>query len=236
MINIVTALKIEALPIIEHFKLKNRNSIWQNEKFNLIITGSGKIKSAINTALLLKDFPYFTINFGIAGSNCFEVAEGFFIDKIVDTDTGFEYYPDFFKESTTLYTTSKVGKYYSLVDMEGSGFFEAAYKFLSVEKIALYKIVSDTPSTQPKNIPELIKRHLFILEELYYTPQEDPIKEALKKAKELLYLTKTQENELKNILTYLYTKNRPFPKFEKMNKKETKEFLRELKSSVYHIF
>jgi hypothetical protein len=230
MINIITALSIEAKPIIKYFKLKANKNIYSNEKINLIVTGSGKIKSAINTALLLSKHLTFSLNFGIAGSNRYEVGEGFFIHKIIDTDTMFEYYPDFFKNSATLYTTSKIGKYFELVDLEGSGFFEASYKFLSVEKIALYKIVSDTPNKKPSNIEELIKKHLFIIEELQDICQEkeDIIKEELQKAKEFLYLTKTQENELKNILTYMYLKNIPFPKFEKLNKKETKEFLKSL--------
>jgi hypothetical protein len=233
MINIVTALKIEAQEIIKHFKLKQNNSIFQNEKINLIITGSGKIKSAINTALLLKKYPYFTINFGIAGSNKYKINEGFFIHKIVDTDSLLEYYPDFFKNSSTLYTVSKIKDYYPLTDMEGSGFFEAAYKFLSVEKIALYKIVSDTPSTTPKNIPQLIKSHLHIIEELIDTKEKTiDLKDIINKAKEKLYLTKTQEKELENLLTYMYLKNLPLPQFIKMNKSETKIFLNNLKKRL----
>ncbi|NPA12233.1 MAG: 5'-methylthioadenosine/S-adenosylhomocysteine nucleosidase [Epsilonproteobacteria bacterium] len=225
MLNIITALKTEANEIIKYFKLKHQNGIYQNEKINLIITGSGKIKCAINTALLLQKYPHKSINFGIAGSNKYEVGNGFFIEKIVDEDSSFEYYPDFFKQpSGTVHTVSKIGNYFELVDMESSGFFEAAYKFLSVEEIILYKIVSDTPSKKPKNIQELIKKHLHIIEELLETnlTQTDDIK------LNSPHLTQSMQNELKNLLIFAKLKkiNITIPQFQ--SKKEAKEFIRKL--------
>ncbi len=237
MLNIVTALKIEALPIIKKFNLKPNGEIYQNNYINLIITGQGKIKCAINTALLLKQYPFKTLNFGIAGSSIYEINEGFFIQKIIDKDSKFEYYPDFFdKKSSTLYTISKPGIYYELTDMEGSGFFEACYKFLSVENIILYKIVSDTPQIPIKKekIAHLIKNHLNIIEKFLDENKRDEfedIKEALKEAKVKMHLTKTQENQLKNILIYYKTINKKFPEFKKLKtKKEVSEFLNSLTS------
>jgi len=234
MLNIITALKIEALPIIKKFNLKPINEIYQNNYLNLIITGQGKIKSAINTALLVQKYPQKSLNIGIAGSKTYEKNQGFFIEKIIDIDTGFEYYPDFFdKNAKTLHTVSKTGKYYSLVDMEGSGFFEAAYKFLSVENIILYKIVSDTPSNpiNKNEISSLIQNHLHIIEKLLDEKDDffEDINEALKEAQSKMHLTKTQENQLKNILIYRKIKNIPFPTFKNLkNKKEISEFLNSL--------
>ena len=222
MLNIITALKIEAKEIINHFKLKQINGIYQNDKINLIITGSGKIKSAINTALLLQKYPYKSVNFGIAGSNKFEVGDGFFIEKIIDEDSKYEYYPDYFKNSATLHTVSKIGKYYELVDMEGSGFFEAAYKFLSVEKIILYKIVSDTPKEKPKNIQELIKKHIPILEEMIEEKKEEELEINSE------FLTHSMKSELKNLLTYAKLTNTKIKIPEFKSKKEAKEFIRKL--------
>ncbi|MEO1923747.1 MAG: hypothetical protein ABGX25_04450 [Nautiliaceae bacterium] len=236
MINIVTALKIEAIPIIEYFNLKSTGEIYQNKEINLIITGSGKVKSAINTALLLRKKTYPTINIGIAGSNKHPIGSGFFIHKITDTDTGFEYYPDFFEEpSEEIFTVSKTQKYFSLVDMESSGFFEAAYKFLSVEKIILYKIVSDTPN-QPFNkntIPKLIEKSFpiikYIIKNFQNTTSFTDIEEKIKN----LYLTQTQKAKLKELLTYMQTKNIPFPDIPKTkNKKETQIFIEKLKKSL----
>ena len=236
MINIVTALKIEAAPIIEYFNLKATGEIYQNNEINLIVTGSGKVKSAINTALLLQKKTYPTINIGIAGSNKHPVGSGFFIHKITDTDTDFEYYPDFFEEpSEEIFTISKPQKYFPLVDMESSGFFEAAYKFLSVEKIILYKIVSDTPN-KPFNkdiVPKLIKKSFPIIKYLikrFQNPTSFPdIEEKIKN----LYLTQTQKAKLKELLTYMHIKNIPFPDIPKTNnKKETQLFIEKLKKSL----
>ena len=237
MLNIVTALSIEAKPIIEYFKLKSKEDIYQNDKINLIVTGSGKIKSAINTALLISKYPYKTLNIGIAGSNKYELSEGFFINKITDIDTGFDYYPDFFKEpSSNIVCVSKVQNYYTLTDMESSGFFEAAYKFLSVENIILYKIVSDNPKTEinVKLIPELIKKHIKIIEEMLENEKNEffiEIEEYLKEARNKIHLTNTQFNQLKNNLIYLKTKNKKLPSIPFLKtKKEVNEFINSLTS------
>ncbi|GAB6074586.1 5'-methylthioadenosine/S-adenosylhomocysteine nucleosidase family protein [Nautilia lithotrophica] len=240
MLNIVTALKIEAEPIIKHFKLKSRNGIYQNENINLIITGQGKIKSAINTALLVSKHNYPTLNIGIAGSDKYNIGDGFFIYKITDTDNGYNYFPDFFKSfNEEIHTVSKIGKYYNLTDMEASGFFEAAYKFLNVNEIILYKIVSDTPlhQTDKNEIPNLIKSHINVIEELIddFAKKNDffnEINNALIEAKNKMKLTKTQENQLKQILTLYKIKNIPFPTFKELKKKEeVKEFLKSLNKS-----
>jgi hypothetical protein len=235
MLNIITALKPEAIEIIKHFKLKSNNNIYQNDKINLIITGQGKIKSAINTALLLQKYPYKSINFGVAGSDKYEVNEGFFIHKIIDFDTKNTYYPDFFKEkSSEIVCISKPSKYFELVDMESSGFFEAAYKFLSVEKIILYKIVSDTPSYKfnPKEVPTLIKNHIHIIEELIQE-EKNPF-EDIEELITSIPLTQTQKVILKNILIYKKLKNQPLPPIPTFkNKKEVKEWLNSLTNSLY---
>jgi len=239
MLNIVTALKIEAEPIIKHFGLKSNKGIYQNGYINLIITGSGKIKSAINTSLLLSKYPYKTLNIGIAGSDKHEINEGFFIHKISDYDSGLEYYPDYFEENSSEITCiSKIGKYFELVDMESSGFFEACYKFLSVEEIILYKIVSDTPETKPKTdlIPELIKNHISVIEKLIEQKEDffKDINEYLEFAASKIRLTQTQKNQLKQILVFYKIKQIPFPAIPDLKRKEeVREFLSSLTSSFF---
>ena len=239
MLNIITALKIEAEPIIKHFNLKPTNNIYQNKYINLIITGSGKIKCAINTALLLNKFKYPSLNIGIAGSNKYDINKGFFIHKITDFETGFDYYPDFFKEqSEELITISKPNRYFALVDMEASGFFEAAYKFLNIEEIVLYKIISDTTKNPLKKelIPSLIKSHIQIIEELLDTVstiEDNTIDKLLNEAQSKMKLTATQKIQLKQILTLYKIKNIPFPIFKELKKKEeVKEFITSLFSSL----
>jgi len=234
MLNIITALSIEAKPIIKKYNLKNQNGIYQNKYINLIITGQGKLKSAINTALLLQKYPYKTLNIGIAGSNQYDINEGFFIHKIIDTDSGYEYYPDYFEKSSDIHCVSKIGKYFPLVDMESSGFFEASYKFLSVEEIILYKIVSDTPKHSPKKeqIPTLIQNHLEIIDNLLDTKDDffEDINLYLKEFSTKNHLTKTQYENLKKILTFYKIKQLPFPEIKEFEKRELREFLNSLTS------
>ncbi|NUM40448.1 MAG: nucleoside phosphorylase, partial [Leptospiraceae bacterium] len=57
MVFVSVALRSEAEPIIENFQLKledtkNRFSIYSSDRIKLIITGVGKINSAIGTAIL----------------------------------------------------------------------------------------------------------------------------------------------------------------------------------------
>jgi hypothetical protein len=116
--------------------------------------------------------------------------------------------------------------------MESSGFFEAGYKFLSVEEIILYKIVSDTPKKKPEieKIPSLIKKHLHIIEKLIEDKKDNFFIEieAILKDKNL---TKTQYETLKKILIYYKIKNKPLPKIPDFkNKKEAREFISSLTS------
>jgi hypothetical protein len=119
--------------------------------------------------------------------------------------------------------------------MEGSGFFEACYKFLNIEDIILYKIVSDTPKKKisKEKIPKLIESHLEIIEKLLDKKNNndffEEINDYLKEAKQKMKLTKTQEYKLKQLLTYLKLKNEPFPHIKEIkNKKKVSEFLNSL--------
>jgi hypothetical protein len=189
----------------------------------------------------LNEHRYPTLNIGICGSSKYNVNKGFFIHKIVDTDNNLEYYPDFFKEnSEVLHTVSQINDYYPLVDMEGSGFFEACYKFLNVNEIILYKIVSDTP-TQPLKtdmIPELIKSHIQVIEQILNNFQhtEDIYKEIeifLHEALNKMHLTATQKNHLKQIFILYKIKNKKIPEIPTLTKKEeVKDFITSLISSL----
>jgi hypothetical protein len=111
---------------------------------------------------------------------------------------------------------------------------------LNVDEIILYKIVSDTPSQKPdKNlISKLLENHLYIIEKLLkeLPKKEDFFKDintTLLETKSKMKLTKTQENQLKNILTLYKIKNIPFPHFKELKKKEeVKEFITSLFSSL----
>jgi purine-nucleoside phosphorylase len=151
MIYILTAFSSEAIPIIRHFQLKKnlshtRFDIYENEQMKLIISGVGKLKSAIATTyLLLKEPPRKNdkiINFGICGSATekYKIGQPIIINKIEDSSSEKIYYPEIlythsFSESTLTtfdFPVSKnlVRKNDKLVDMEASGFFESANSFV----------------------------------------------------------------------------------------------------------
>ena len=234
MLNIVTALYEEAKPIIKHFNLKPNMQLYQNNYINLTITGSGKIKSAIKTSLLLNRYKYKTLNIGISGSSKHEINKGFFIHKITDFDTSFNYYPDFFENnSEEIVCVSKIGEYFPLVDMESSGFFEAAYSFLNVDQIILYKIVSDTPEDKNFDINHLISSHLEVIEELLDEEKDNNINLEIESIINKMTLTHSMKSELITLLKYHYTKYGKLPPLPPTKtKKESKEFITSLYSSL----
>ena len=189
MIYIVTALAQEAIPLIQHFKLKKELShtkfdIYRNDMIKLIVSGTGKLKSAVATTyLLLKEPPKKSdkiLNFGICGSGIEKYKSGqiFLINKIEDVNSGKTYYPEILfshllPEETIVTYEKPVIKIKTapsiqgLVDMEVSGFYEAANTFVQSHNIIILKVVSDhlggekftgafIQSIVEKNIPHII--------------------------------------------------------------------------------
>lgn len=168
MICIVTALSFEAQPLIEHYNLTNiENSyfrIYKSEDIMLIISGVGKLRSAVATTYVLSQIENIdraaAINIGLCGAYNRDYAIGtpILINKIADMDTGYEYFPDILfshdmiegelethakavSRGGNAKTNEKQGKRF--VDMEAAGFFEAASSFLPPHRISCIKIVSD---------------------------------------------------------------------------------------------
>ena len=87
IICITTALKSEALPIIEAFNLKPIQGyplfpIWQNEKIKLTVSGIGKVKAAAACGYLAGIYQdediYGWLNVGIAGHKSLPVGTPLF--------------------------------------------------------------------------------------------------------------------------------------------------------------
>ncbi|MGI6707275.1 MAG: hypothetical protein ACOX6S_13940 [Clostridia bacterium] len=173
MIYLVTAHLNEARPLIRRLGLKKVQTaeafaIYEGEDTALIISGIGKIRSAAAVSHLLSLKPpardSLFVNIGICGAKNREIAIGqsILIHKLLDHDTGRAFYPDIlwkhpFPEDTLETFSHAVhndqiqqvrGK---LVDMEGTGFFEAASLFLGPHQIQLIKIVSDHLEGKPLN-------------------------------------------------------------------------------------
>lgn len=181
MILIVTALMVEASPIINHFKLKkdmksHAYAIYRNSDMALVVSGVGKLKSAAATTYLCASYGTteadIIINLGFCGTGSRKYIPGtlLLINKITDMDTEIDYYPDILfgknlpKES--LLCNSKLVRKEHIrkedvkidifCDMESSGFFEAAAKFAYSHNIVVLKIISDY--LEPDNISKKLLR------------------------------------------------------------------------------
>lgn len=185
MLYIVTALYNEAKPLIEWYNLKRDMSdavfqVFSNNDINLIITGVGKINSAIGTAHLLSTKPVSKedsiVNIGICGSLTGNLGEIYIINKVKDHETGKDFYPDvllkhpFCEASIETFSyplTDRSQLLEDLCDMEGSGFFQAASKYLDVHRICIIKIVSDRLDTKlidKRFIEKLIKEKMPLID------------------------------------------------------------------------
>lgn len=163
MIYIVVALYIEAKFLIEKYNLKKDISsqkfqIFYNEKIKLIITGTGKVKSAIALTYFLennkKKESDFIINLGFCASTISEnnLLDIVMISKIKSAYSKQTYYPDMlykhnFLEGTLICYDKIIEKFSesekAYIDMESLGFYEAASQYFKKDKIIVLKIISD---------------------------------------------------------------------------------------------
>jgi nucleoside phosphorylase len=158
---LLTALKAESQPLIDHFGLTKDSSflfpVFKRDNLYLIGIGVGKkrIKDRIET--FCKHFIHEKIQFiniGIAGGNHSSTKIGacYLLHKIKDETTGKTYYPDIlikhnFEEKSLVTVDSVIsdgeGAYKGLVDMEASEIFNVCSSLVPVHRLAFLKIVSD---------------------------------------------------------------------------------------------
>ena len=162
MLYIVTALYIEAKPLISLFNLKKDNSytkfqVFSNENIKLIISGTGKIKSATALTYLIanKDIKEndYIINIGFIASsnNNSQLGDIVYISKIQSAYSDTTFYPEmiykhnFLEGSLTTFDRIIENKIENVeyIDMEAYGFFQTASIFFKKDKIIVLKIVSD---------------------------------------------------------------------------------------------
>ena len=107
MIFLVTALKLEAEPLISFFSLKKDSntsafSLYSNENIKLIISGTGKIRAALAAGFLLSGCNkndlsnVLLVNIGICGSSDNRTGDLFSVHKVHDADSKRDYYPEIF--------------------------------------------------------------------------------------------------------------------------------------------
>lgn len=160
-LNLVVALPCEARIFLDKYhlqRLDNPFPLFTNaaQDVHLIISGVGKVKSAMATTYL-HAFTGFSpntsyLNIGIAGSDQLAVGKIFLINKIVDNATKKSFYPfpilNQIIPSIALLTVDQSLDHYppqQLIDMEAAGFYQAVSQFLTQEHAQILKIVSDNP-------------------------------------------------------------------------------------------
>ena len=178
---IVVALPVEARPLVSSLNLKfHSHGEYRNDEFTLIVTGVGRISSAISTtkAFSLNDDYVSVLNFGLCGSRNPEtnIGEMRYVNRIREVCTGRDFFPDpliahEWKESAIQCHDQPVqdpnimdfDPFAEIVDMESAGFFQAATLFLPVHSIHCIKVVSDhldTSRKSTKDIEDLINNRV----------------------------------------------------------------------------
>lgn len=157
MILITTALRAEARPIIDGLGLKGINTpfdVYLNDDCILIITGVGSIKSATGVGWAFGNYANITgaVNIGTAGGNLIEVGKTVIANAVELHRQNYVQIPDIlYHHELSEYkcvTSDNVVKNVdecepAVYDMEAYGFMSAAGNFLTNDKIAVLKVVSD---------------------------------------------------------------------------------------------
>ena len=177
MINFVTATISEARALIEEYKLKkdinsNNFQLFCNEKYSLIVSGIGKINSALSVShtffKLNQKSNNIWINIGIAGHINEKIGKLILVNKVIDNGTKESFYPFFSRnysikqKACITYDKPNFDYNISMSDMELSGFFYSANKYSSKELIHSLKIISDNKNKKidfknKKVVKELIE-------------------------------------------------------------------------------
>lgn len=239
MLYIVTALYIEAKPLISLFNLKKDNSytkfqVFSNEDVKLIISGTGKVKSATALTYLIskedikKDDYIVNIGFVAINKNS-QLGDIVYVSKIQNAYSDFDFYPEmiykhnFLEGSLTTFDSivEKKIENTEYIDMEAYGFFQTASIFFKKDKIIVLKIVSDIlkDKVEDRVLVDFKDENLFsesynsIYKFLvnFKTVNDDSDftiteQELIKKVLENLRLSDTMTYELFNILKYLKIK------------------------------
>ena len=239
MLYIVTALYIEAKPLISLFNLKKDNSytkfqVFSNEDIKLIISGTGKVKSATALTYLISKEDIkkndYIVNIGFVASNKnSQLGDIVYVSKIQNAYSDFDFYPEmiykhnFLEGSLTTFDSIIEKKIENIeyIDMEAYGFFQTASIFFKKDKIMVLKIVSDILENKAEDriLVDFKDENLFtesynnIYKFLvnFKTVNDDSDftiteQELIKKVLENLRLSDTMTYELFNILRYLKIK------------------------------
>jgi nucleoside phosphorylase len=179
MLHILCALKHEARPIIEHYRLIHDGSVLSfitycndNEAITLTITGVGKHAAAEGTRFVA-DFYHAGandawLNVGIAGHKRMPIGTLALANKITDAESQQVWYPRLpFPTSLNtlpLTTVNEPEVDYEdndMIDMEAAGFFRCASEHAAPGLIHCLKIISDNEAHRTDQISKQTIRELI---------------------------------------------------------------------------
>ena len=230
MIYFITALHPEAKPLIDKYNLKKTDDgkfqIYKNESIILIITGTGQTNAAIAVTYLLTKYNCtnydFVINIGVC-AGLKEAGNAYFINKITDITTARTYYPDVFYnhsfDESEIYSGSQIlsDGSYPLYDMEAASIYQSAIKFVSTDRIAFIKIISDnfSPNITGEILSEIIYAKIPLINDYISSCLEicsidsnplisNDLLRIFDRLKAEFHCSVTMENNLKGFLRYAF--------------------------------
>lgn len=173
---LITALPAESRPLLDTLKLRQAREkhlrLYESERYLLLETGLGKLRSAATTAALLQcrqDIGS-VVNIGIAGGR-FAYGQSVIAHHVCDEASGAQWYPHLpcaavFREmaSASINTLDAPSTQYRngvLFDMEAAGIFSAASTYLSTSQIHSVKVVSDNPENGVQAINKAVVNTLL---------------------------------------------------------------------------
>lgn len=188
MIHLISALKPETRPLLEHFDLRplpgsRAFPVYQNRNGDITLTRSGLGKAAaaaatkLTRALFKADKSHAWLNLGIAGHASLPLGQAALVAKITDAASGQTWFPSRVFSAALpvceLLTIEAPRADYQevLFDMEGAGFFSAVSDCATIELAQTVKVVSDNAEHPPEDltptrVSRLLEGNLAIIDEL----------------------------------------------------------------------
>ena len=180
---ILTALKAEASPFIQHYKLRKKGFIGSKPLYyggtiTLLITGVGNtnVQNTLQNYCNQQQIKQhdFIVNIGVAGGNADlgKIGELFFINKIICETDGPAYYPnDLFKHGINAASLTTVKNpvvdgnvtYDGLVDMEALEIWNILKSIIPNDRFIFLKVISDYMDNKCLNIKNFEKLATKIL-------------------------------------------------------------------------
>ena len=191
MTRFVVALRAEARPLIDHYRLEafepgddgafrcfhGRHGRHGSDR-SLVISGVGKVAAAAATASLHEKPLDVWVNVGIAGHRDRAPGELVRAHRVTDSGTGERFYPTLLglphidtEGVTTVDVPETEFASRDVFDMEASGFYQTALRFSTSELVQCVKIVSDNVDTgtdglTAERVSKLVERNLDAIDDV----------------------------------------------------------------------